>query len=125
MRKEATQQWRKPPQERKKPSGKEERGALKWWGVYWGVLTVVYWAHGGRRWFTGVGTMAVATSGHKEAHPSSSSSGCLGSDAAALKLRLGSQHQYVTSTIPVVAANSHMNCGDTVVVLVGVVAVHD
>ena len=87
MRKEATQQWRKPPQERKKPSGKEERGALKWWGVYWGVLTSVYWAHGGRRWYTGMGTMAVATSGHKEAHPSSSSSGCLGSDAAALKLR--------------------------------------
>ena len=45
------------------------RGAL-WW---------VYWGGWGGAW--------VGTSGHKEAHPPSSSSGCLGSDAAAaLKL---------------------------------------
>ena len=53
----------------KKPSGKEERGFM---------VGVLGWLGGGAR---------VATSGHKEAHPSSSSSGCLGSDAAALKLR--------------------------------------
>ena len=66
IRNEGTQQWRKPPQEGKMPSGKEEGGFMV------GVL----------------GWLGVATSGHKEAHPPSSSSGCLGSDAAAaLKLR--------------------------------------
>ena len=54
----------------KKPSGKEERGFM---------VGVLGWLGGGAR---------VATSGHKEAHPSSSSSGCLGSDAAAVALKL-------------------------------------